>query len=117
MQCCSLAVFTCGGGSTYCTPCHNDVMAHKRTILSKCTGGPKCPLGIPNHPRASTNKTSSFPMGCSLCRSEKLALISTNDDAKTGINLEVRKGYGEEGKEARMRIFENEEEKEARVIK
>ena len=30
-------------------------------------------------------------MGCSLCRSEKLALISRNDEASAGVNIEDRK--------------------------
>ena len=30
-------------------------------------------------------------MGCSLCRSEKLALIAANEEASAGVNLEARK--------------------------
>ena len=30
-------------------------------------------------------------MGCSLCRSEKLALIAANEQASAGVNLEERK--------------------------
>ena len=30
-------------------------------------------------------------MGCSLCRSEKLALISANEQASAGVNIEERK--------------------------
>ena len=92
MRCCSMAVFFCGGGSyTFCTPCHNDAMAGKHTITSTCEGGPNCPLGIPFHPKASTETTSCFPMGCSICRSENLELIETNNDSSAFVNLENRK--------------------------
>ena len=30
-------------------------------------------------------------MGCSLCRSEKLALIAANEQASAGVNIEDRK--------------------------
>ena len=90
MRCCNMAVFFCRGGKyTFCTPCHNDAMANKNNIKSKCTGGPKCPLGLASHPKAST-ENSCFPMGCSLCRSEKLALIAANEQASAGVNLEAR---------------------------
>ena len=66
-------------------------MAKKINIKSKCTGGPKCPLGLASHPKASFNdKSSCFPMGCSLCRSEKLALIAANEQASAGVNIEDR---------------------------
>ena len=82
--------FCCGGNFTFCTPCHNDAMANQNNIKSKCTGGPKCPLGLASHPKASTDKSSCFPMGCSLCRSEKLAMIAANEQASAGVNLEAR---------------------------
>ena len=92
MRCCNMAVFFCRGGTyTFCTPCHNDAMASRNNITNKCKGGPKCPLGLASHPIASTNKSSCFPMGCSLCRSEKLALIAANEQANAGVNLEERK--------------------------
>ena len=87
-----MAVFFCRGGNyTFCTPCHNDAMARRINIKSKCKGGPDCPLGLASHPIASINKSSCFPMGCSLCRSEKLALIAANEQASAGVNLEERK--------------------------
>ena len=87
-----MAVFFCRGGVyTFCTPCHNDAMAGVHHVKSQCRGGEDCPLGIPQHPIASTDqKFSCFPMGCSLCRSEKLALISKNDEASIGVNNENR---------------------------
>ena len=78
MYCCSIALFICcGGRENFCTPCHNNAMAGKKEIKSQCTGGKDCPLGLPGHPKADANANNSrFPLGCSLCRSEKLALIA-----------------------------------------
>ena len=88
----------------------NHTIAGNKRAFSNCTGGPKCPLGIPKHPKASNFKTSCFPMGCSLCRSEKLDLISTNDYADAGVHLEVRKDMIKRyGKFKGQELFENEE--------
>ena len=92
MYCCSIALFICTGGTgNYCTPCHNDAMAGKLNPTSKCVGGKDCPLGLPGHPVASKDaKISRFPLGCSICRSEKLALIANNENATTGVAVERR---------------------------
>jgi len=92
MFCCSIALFYCEGGrGHYCTPCHNDAMAGKKGAKSKCVGGDRCPLGMPKHPVASCDpKLSAYPLGCSLCRSEKLAMIANNDLASAGVNIELR---------------------------
>ena len=94
MYCCSIAVFYCVSGRyTFCTPCHNDIMAGtlKDKILSKCLGGPGCPLNIPSHPEASDETAKSkYPLGCSLCRSEKVAQMADNKTASAGVNLERR---------------------------
>ena len=43
------------------------------------------------HPKASDNaKVSRYPLGCALCRSEKLDKIENNEDAELGIALEKR---------------------------
>ena len=56
-----------------------------------CTGGDNCPLGLAEHPRCGTDANKSrYPLGCSLCRSEKLALISNNEKASAGVNIEKR---------------------------
>ena len=66
-------------------------MAKKQTVKSKCVGGKRCPLGVPKHPKASgDSKMSVYPLGCSLCRSEKLAMIADNDMATAGVNIEQR---------------------------
>ena len=78
-QCCSLAVWTCGG-SYFCSPCHNNYMTKTHipfADVSKCKGGPACPLGIEKHPMASSNhRLSKFALGCSICRSENLDQIT-----------------------------------------
>ena len=90
MFCCSIALFICSGGTgNYCTPCHNDAMAGRLNVKTECTGGENCPLGLPKHPKASKDSSKSrFPLGCALCRSEKLELLSKND--KDGMNMERR---------------------------
>ena len=92
MFCCSIALFICAGGTgNYCTPCHNDAMAGRLKVKTECMGGDNCPLGVPRHPKGDRDpKKARFPLGCSLCRSEKLALIATNDKADAGVNLERR---------------------------
>ena len=92
MFCCSIALFYCAGGTgDYCTPCHNDAMAGKRKVQTDCSGGDDCKLGLAMHPQANADpKLGKFALGCSLCRSEKLALIGNNDKANAGVNLERR---------------------------
>ena len=76
---------------TFCTPCHNNAMSNNLKVQTECEGGKTCPLGIPSHPKANTDGSKScFPMGCSLCRSEKLALIANNEKGSAGISLEKR---------------------------
>lgn len=92
MFCCSVALFICSGGTgNYCTPCHNDAMAGRLNPKADCSGGATCKLGLDRHPKADRDaKKSRFPLGCSLCRSEKLALIANKDNADGGMNLERR---------------------------
>ena len=94
MYCCSVGLFVCCKGRYYfCTPCHNDIMdGGKHKARTTCTGGPDCALGIPSHPQASDDpKRSAFPIGCSLCRSNKLSLITEREGASNGVNIEKRK--------------------------
>ena len=63
---------------------------------TKCIGGEDCPLGLAAHPPASENpKLSRFPLGCSLCRSENLDQIVSNDKASAGVNIERRQDMKE----------------------
>lgn len=60
-------------------------------MLPECVGGKNCPLGIESHPKAERDeKIRSYPLGCSLCRSEKMNLVTENDEASAGVNLEKR---------------------------
>ena len=93
MYCCSIALFICCKGRYYfCTPCHNDIMnGGKHKPKKGCVGGKDCPLGLECHPEADDDpKKSMFSLGCSLCRSEHLALIEDRKDASSGANLEKR---------------------------
>ena len=49
MCCCSIAIFNCGGNNFYCGPCHGSG-GERRNRKPICTGGKKCPLGVPYHP-------------------------------------------------------------------
>jgi len=73
MYCCSFALFTCGGNLTMCKPCHD---IYPNAKIKDCKGN-NCPLGI-KHPPPTTNPNEpgkgAFPLGCGICRSEKLSL-------------------------------------------
>ena len=80
-----------GGNGNFCTPCHNDAMAGRLNPKSDCVGGDDCPLGVPSHPKADRDaKKARYPLGCRLCRSEKIALVAENTKASAGLNLERR---------------------------
>lgn len=93
MYCCSVGLFMCSQGRNYfCQSCHNDAMnGGKHQPQTDCTGGPNCPLGIPHHPMAGRDPSkSAFALGCSLCRSEQLSLVSEREGASNGVNVETR---------------------------
>lgn len=71
--CCSIALFVIDHGNTlFCQPCFNDHMEKKTTeVKTECEGGRSCSLKISTHPKAP----EKFPLGCSICRSEKLSMI------------------------------------------
>lgn len=60
-------------------------MEKRPQIASDCTGGRDCKLKITSHPRAP----AKYPMGCSLCRSEKLEVLVREADV-AGFNVETR---------------------------
>eukprot|EP00354_Favella_ehrenbergii_P005516 CAMPEP_0170461470 /NCGR_PEP_ID=MMETSP0123-20130129/7361_1 /TAXON_ID=182087 /ORGANISM="Favella ehrenbergii, Strain Fehren 1" /LENGTH=92 /DNA_ID=CAMNT_0010726493 /DNA_START=924 /DNA_END=1202 /DNA_ORIENTATION=- len=63
----------------------------KHKAKSECAGGEGCPLGIPSHSQANDDpKKSAFAIGCSLCRSERLGLLSEQEGATNGVNIERR---------------------------
>ena len=84
--CCAIALYaTDNGQKFYCQPCFNDKMENRLNVKTQCTGGPDCALGISTHPPAP----QKFPLGCSLCRSEKMEIL-VKDTGKGGFNVEQR---------------------------
>ena len=74
MYCCSVALFCCFGTHYMCDPCHS---RYNWGIMPlKDCHGVDCPLGIA-HPRPHNDprKGGVFPLGCGICRSEKLEVI------------------------------------------
>ena len=71
MYCCSHALFTCGGNRFMCKPCHD---IYPNAKVKDCKGN-NCPLGI-KHPPPTTDPNEkgkgAFPLGCGICRSERL---------------------------------------------
>ena len=96
MFCCSIALFVSEGGKKFdCEPCIHNALEGSRKVMSACTGGPGCQLGVWSHPKADPDvKKSKFALGCGLCRSEKLSVIvrpsSHHKNPTGGINLETR---------------------------
>lgn len=85
--CCSIALFVTENGNRFhCQPCFNSMMEKKKVVSVKCTGGPTCNLKITRHAQAP----AKFPLGCALCRSEKLEIIVREADV-AGFNVETRK--------------------------
>ena len=91
MFCCSIALFVSEGGKKFdCEPCIHNALDGKRKVVTDCTGGANCPLGIYEHPKADLDvKKSKFPLGCGLCRSEKLSVI-VRPTKSSGFNSETR---------------------------
>ena len=72
--CCSVAVFHCFGTTYFCERCHNEA---SNPVTRDC-GGVNCPLGVPHPPAGPNLRESTFPLGCGICRSEKLAAMKDN---------------------------------------
>jgi len=79
MFCCSVALFHCFGTHYFCNACHDEYCRPPyNQVETKDCNGVNCPLGVP-HPAASMDHTkSTFPLGCGLCRSDKLAQMKEN---------------------------------------
>ena len=62
-----------------CNSCHNEYNRTLNPPLKDCHGI-NCPLGIP-HPPPSKNPRAGgvFPLGCGICRSEKLEILQNRD--------------------------------------
>ena len=73
--CCNIAMWHCFGTTYMCDRCHRtDPYGGK---LYDC-GGVNCPLGMPHPPAHKDPKKSTFPLGCGLCRSERLSKMREN---------------------------------------
>ena len=70
----------------YCDDCHSK--SHKKIQLQDCHGI-NCPLGIA-HPPPNSNprKGGVFPLGCGICRSEKLELLERNRAVQEVIDVD-----------------------------
>ena len=76
--CCSVALFCCFGTHYMCESCH-DNYDEENMPLHDCNGI-DCPLGIPHPPPHQDPKQGGvFPLGCGICRSEKMELLKNRD--------------------------------------
>jgi len=78
-------------------------MVGKRKAKTDCVGGDLCPLGLAKHPQAvdrpaKTSLGPVYPLGCSLCRSERESALKI-----TGQVLKVNK----EERKAMLKRFVN----------
>ena len=79
--CCSTALFHCGGNMYMCLPCHDEYVNNSgRMTLKPCKGVKDCPLGI-SHPEPTLYSCTlgCFPLGCGICRSEKLEILQQRE--------------------------------------
>ena len=80
--CCEVAVFFCFGGTPFCQGCHNKLERGELDLEqdpreAKCTKKDKtgrCHLGIEDH--AAAAEQPIVALGCGLCRSKKLAMMT-----------------------------------------
>ena len=76
MFCCSVALFCCFGTHYFCDDCHEEYMDNGCHVELKDCHGINCPLGIAHPPACADPKQGGvFPLGCGICRSEKLDLL------------------------------------------
>lgn len=73
--CCSVALFCCFGTHYMCKPCHDEYNRTCNPPLHDCHGV-NCPLGIAHPPpNSDPRKGGVFPLGCGICRSEKMEIL------------------------------------------
>ena len=87
MYCCSVALFCCFGTHYMCNPCH-DAYCRGGPTLQDCNGI-DCPLGIA-HPPPNLNPREGgvFPLGCGICRSEKMEILERNKNVRQVVTAE-----------------------------
>ena len=90
MYCCSTALFCCFGTHYMCEPCHS---SYNWGIMPlKDCHGVNCPLGIAHPPPHNDPKKGGvFPLGCGICRSEKLEKLQQLKDANQLLDLQEDK--------------------------
>ena len=101
MFCCSVATFACFGTHYFCDPCHdkwNDYYDPENIYdgivvefnVKDCKGV-SCPLGLPHPPASFNPRQSVFPLGCGICRSEKVEFLQKRDVVQIFDPREVQK--------------------------
>lgn len=77
--CCSTALFCCFGTHYMCAPCHDEYNTSMNPPTKDCNGI-NCPLGIAHPPpNKDPRQGGVFPLGCGICRSEKLEILANRD--------------------------------------
>ena len=85
MLCCRVAEYRCNGCEYYCFDCHE--YSNERELID--CHGIDCPLGIAHPaPCFDPKKGGVFPIGCGICRTEKLELIERNKAVQQVINVD-----------------------------
>ena len=111
--CCSVALFHCFGTTYFCKRCHDERWDIKKK--TEDCGGVNCPLGMP-HPPASCNvKESTFPLGCGLCRSDRLAKMRNNKNVIQEVALHPMEFEWQKMREAEEKRKAAEEAERQRV--
>ena len=111
--CCSVAMWHCFGTTYMCDKCHStDPYGGK---LHDC-GGKNCPLGMPHPPADKDPKKSTFPLGCGLCRSDRLAELRQNNSLVQEVTIQPIEFEWRKQREEAEKKRKAEEEAERRRV-
>ena len=107
--CCNVAMWHCFGTTYMCDRCHRtDPYGGK---LYDC-GGVNCPLGMPHPPAHKDPKKSTFPLGCGLCRSERLSKMRENKNMIQEVSFEDIEKLRQEEERKRLEAAEKKRQEE-----